>query len=77
MSEDKKSILIAVDRARMAVTKWLPLSAVGASISFVGGFMLHVPPQQVIISAAITTTLVFSGLAMQSCGREKEEKAAA
>ena len=62
-----------VDRARMAVTKWVPLSAVGAAITFVAGFILHVPQPQVIISAVMTATLVFSGLAMQSFGREKEK----
>jgi uncharacterized membrane protein len=57
----------------MAVTKWMPLSAVGAAISFVAGFVLHVPQLQVIISAVMTATLVFSGLAMESFGKEKEK----
>jgi uncharacterized membrane protein len=61
-----------VDRARLAVTKWLPLSAVGAGISFVAGFVLNLAPAQVIVAAALTATLVFSGLAFQSFGREKE-----
>ena len=63
-----------VDRAHLAVTKWIPLSSVGAAISFVVGFMFHVPPTQVIISAAMTGTLVFSALAMQSYGRGAEEE---
>jgi uncharacterized membrane protein len=63
-----------VDRARSAVTKWIPLSSVGAAISFVTGFMFHLPPTQVIISAAITATLVFSGFAMQSYGRAAEKE---
>jgi hypothetical protein len=63
-----------VDRARLAVMKWIPLSSVGAAISFVVGFILNVPPTQVIISAAMTATLVFSALAMQSYGRAAEEE---
>jgi uncharacterized membrane protein len=61
-----------VDRTRLAVTKWLPLSSAGAAISFVAGFVLHLAPTQVIISAAMTSTLIFSGLLFQSFGREKE-----
>ncbi len=63
-----------VDRARLAMTKWLPLSAVGAGISFVAGFLLNLMPVQVIVAAAMTATLIFSGLAFQSFGREKELK---
>ena len=65
---------IMVDRARLAVTKWIPLSSVGAAISFVVGFMFNLPPTQVIISAAMTATLVFSGFAMQSYGRAADDK---
>jgi tetrahydromethanopterin S-methyltransferase subunit E len=65
---------IMVDRARLAVTKWIPLSSVGAAISFVVGFMFNLPPAQVIISAAMTATLVFSGFAMQSYGRAADDK---
>ncbi len=61
-----------VNRARLAVTKWLPLSSAGAAISFMAGLVLHLPPAQVIISAAMTATLVFSGFVFQSFGREKE-----
>jgi hypothetical protein len=60
---------IMVDRARLAVTKWIPLSSVGAAVSFVVGFIFNLPPTQVIVAAAMTATLVFSGLAMQSYGR--------
>jgi uncharacterized membrane protein len=63
-----------VDRARLAVMKWIPLSSIGAAISFVVGFILNVPPTQVIISAAMTATLIFSALAMQSYGRASEEE---
>jgi hypothetical protein len=63
-----------VDRARLAVTRWIPLSSVGAAISFVVGFVFGVPPTQVIISAAMTATLIFSGFAMQSYGRAAEEE---
>jgi fructose-1-phosphate kinase PfkB-like protein len=59
-----------VDRVRLAVTKRLPLSSVGAGISFVAGFVLGLTPAQVV-AAALTATLVFSGLAFQSFGREK------
>ncbi|MCI0561225.1 MAG: hypothetical protein MN733_22290 [Nitrososphaera sp.] len=62
-----------VDRARTAVTKWIPYSSVGAAISFVIGFVFGLPPLQVVITAAMTATLIFSGLAMQSYGREKEQ----
>lgn len=61
-----------VDRARLAMTKWLPLSAAGAGISFVAGFILNLAPAQVIVAAGLTATLVFSGLLFQSFGREKE-----
>lgn len=62
-----------VDRAKMAVTKWIPFSAAGAAISFVVGFVFHLQPVQVIVSAAMTATLIFTGLLMQSYGREKEQ----
>ena len=62
-----------VDRPRLAVTKWLPYSAVGAAISFVVGFVFSLPPPQVIIAAAMTATMILTGLVMQSYGREKEQ----
>lgn len=62
-----------VDRARLAVTKWIPLSSMGAAISFVVGFMFNLPPTQVIVAAAMTATLVFSGFAMQSYGRAADK----
>lgn len=62
-----------MDRGRMAVTKWIPYSSAGAAISFVAGFVLGLPPAQVIVSAAMTATLIFSGLLFQSYGREKEQ----
>jgi hypothetical protein len=62
------------DRARLAVTKWIPYSSAGAAISFVVGFVFGLPPAQVIVSAAMTATLIFSGLFFQSYGREKEQK---
>jgi hypothetical protein len=62
-----------VDRARLAVTKWIPYSSVGAGISFVVGFVFGLPPAQVIVSAAMTSTLIFSALFFQSYGREKEQ----
>ena len=57
----------------MAVTKWIPYSSVGAAISFVIGFVFGLAPAQVIISAAMTSMLIFSGLLFQSYGREKEQ----
>jgi hypothetical protein len=57
----------------MAVTKWIPYSSIGAAISFVVGFVFGLPPAQVIVSAAMTSTLIFSGLLFQSYGREKEQ----
>lgn len=57
----------------MAVTKWIPYSSAGAAISFVVGFVFGLPPAQVIVSAAMAATLIFSGLLFQSFGREKEQ----
>lgn len=64
-----------VDRAKLAVTKWMPYSAAGAAISFVVGFVFGLPPAQVIVPAAMTAALIFSGLFFQSHGREKEQQA--
>ena len=66
--EKKKS-----DRARLAATKWLPMSAIGAAIPFVIGVVLQLPVQQVLVAAALTSTLVFSGLWMQSYGRRERQ----
>ncbi len=63
-----------LDRGRLAATKWLPMSAIGAAIPFVIGVMMRLPVEQVLVSAAITGALVFSGLWMQSYGREKQYK---
>lgn len=57
----------------MAATKWIPYSSAGAAISFVVGFVFGLPPAQVIVSAAMAATLIFSGLLFQSFGREKEQ----
>ena len=65
-----------VDRAKMAVTKWIPYSAAGAAISFVVGFVFGLPPVQVIVPAATTAVLIFSGLYFQSHGRAKEQQQA-
>jgi hypothetical protein len=61
-----------VNRARLAVTKWLPMSSIGAGITFVAVFVLGLSPAQVIVAAGLTAALVFSGLFFQSFGREKE-----
>jgi hypothetical protein len=66
-----------VDRARLAATKWLPMSAVGAAIPFVIGSIMQLPVGQVLVAAALTSTLVFSGLLMQSYGRERQYKTTA
>ena len=66
-----------LDRARLAATKWLPMSAIGAAIPFVIGVVLQLPVQQVLIAAALTSTLVFSGLWMQSYGKERRYRSAA
>lgn len=58
-----------IDRAHMAVTKWLPLSSVCAGISFVAGLVSHLAPTQILVSTAIAATLVFSGFAFQSFGK--------
>ncbi len=63
-----------VDRARLAATRWIPYSSAGAAISFLAGFLLGLPPIQVIVSAAMTATLIFSGLFFQSYGREQKEE---
>jgi hypothetical protein len=64
------------DRARLAATKWLPMSAIGAAIPFVIGVVIELPVQQVLVAAALTSTLVFSGLWMQSYGRERQYRSA-
>ena len=64
------------DRARLAATKWLPMSAVGAAIPFVIGVVMRLPIEMVLVSAAMTSTLVFSGLWMQSYGRERQYRSA-
>ncbi len=66
-----------LDRARLAATKWLPMSAIGAAIPFVIGVIMQIPVQQVLVAAALTSTLVFSGLWMQSYGRERQYRSAA
>ncbi len=66
-----------LDRGRLAATKWLPLSAIGAAIPFVIGVVMRLPVEMVLVSAAMTSTLVFSGLWMQSYGRERQYRAAA
>jgi hypothetical protein len=63
-----------MDRGRLAATKWLPMSAIGAAIPFVIGVVMRLPVEQVLISAAMTSTLVFSALWMQSYGRERQYK---
>jgi hypothetical protein len=63
-----------VDRARLTATKWLPMSAIGAAIPFVIGSIMQLPVVQVLVAAALTSTLVFSGLWMQSYGRERQFK---
>ena len=65
------------DSARLAATKWLPMSAIGAAIPFVIGVVMQLPVQQVLVAAALTGTLVFSGLWMQSYGRERQYRSAA
>jgi hypothetical protein len=66
-----------VDRPRLAATKWLPMSAIGAAIPFVIGVIMQLPVEQVLVAAALTSTLVFSGLWMQSYGRERQYSSAA
>jgi hypothetical protein len=61
-----------IDRARLAATKWLPMSAIGAAIPFVIGIIMGLRVEQVLVAAALTSTLVFSGMWMQSFGRERQ-----
>ncbi len=63
-----------LDRGRLAATKWLPMSAIGAAIPFVIGVVMRLPVEYVLASAAITGALVFSGLWIQSYGRERQYK---
>jgi hypothetical protein len=70
--EEKK-----LDRARLAATKWLPMTAIGAAIPFVIGVVMQLPVEQVLVAAALTSALVFSGLWMQSYGRERQYRSAA
>ena len=62
-----------MDRMKEAMTKWLPYSAMAAGISFVVGFVLHVPPPQVITSVGLSAILVFSALVMRSYGRQEKQ----
>jgi hypothetical protein len=62
-----------LDRGRLAATKWLPMSAIGAAIPFVIGVIMQLPVEQVLVAAGLTSTLVFSGLWMQSYGRERRQ----
>lgn len=62
----------ATDRTRLVLTKWLPMSSVGAAISFAIGFVIQLPPYQVITATALTSALVFSALAMRSYGRDAQ-----
>ena len=66
-----------MDRRRLAATRWLPMSAIGAAIPFVIGIIMRLSAEQVLVAAALTSTLVFSGLWMQSYGREKQYRSAA
>jgi hypothetical protein len=66
-----------LDRARLAATKWVPMSAIGAAIPFVIGVIMRLPVEQVLLAAGLTSTLVFSGLWMQSYGRERQYRSAA
>jgi hypothetical protein len=66
-----------LDRGRLAATKWLPMSAIGAAIPFVIGVVMRLPVEQVLVSAGMTGALVFSALWMQSYGRERQYKNAA
>lgn len=63
-----------VDRAKLAVTRWIPYGSAGAAASFIAGFLLGLPPVQVIVSAAMTAGLIFSGLFFQSYGREEKSQ---
>jgi hypothetical protein len=62
-----------LDRGRLAATKWLPMSAIGAAIPFVIGVIMQLPVERVLVAAGLTSTLVFSGLWMQSYGRERRQ----
>ncbi len=65
-----------IDRSRLAATKWLPMSAIGAAIPFVIGIIIGLRAEQVLVAAALTGALVFSGLWMQSFGRERQYNSA-
>jgi hypothetical protein len=66
-----------LDRGKLAATRWLPMSAIGAAIPFVIGVVMRLPVEQVVVAAGLTSTLVFSGLWMQSYGRERQYSSAA
>lgn len=66
-----------MDRGRLAATKWLPMSAIGAAIPFVIGVIMQLPVERVLVAAGLTSTLVFSGLWMQSYGRERRQSRSA
>lgn len=58
-----------MDRSREAATRWLPISSVGAAITFVITFAMQLPVQQVITATALTGALIFSGLVLRSYGK--------
>lgn len=64
----------SADRERLVWMRWLPMSSVGAAIAFIIAFMMQLPPHQIITAAVLTGTLVFSGLAMRSYGKDEKSE---
>lgn len=58
----------------IALRKWLPYSLAGAAVSVAVGFVFHLPTPQMLVSAAMTAGLIFSGMAMYSKGRGREQE---
>lgn len=58
----------------IALRKWLPYSLAGAAISVAVGFVFHLPTPQMLVSAAMTAGLIFSGMAMHAKGRGREQE---
>jgi hypothetical protein len=62
--------------ASKALRTWIPYSMAGAAVSAIVGFVFHLPMPQVLVSAGMTAGLIFSGMAMHSQGRGKEQQKA-
>jgi uncharacterized membrane protein len=61
-------------RSSVVITKWLPLSIVGAAISLVTALSLNVPIGKTIVAIALVGVLIFSGFLLRSFGKREGEE---